>query len=355
MSYRRTDTPNETQVERTLTAARFLRPRETSLTKGQRPEPGPSEVLIEVARAGICGTDLHILHGDYELARFPLTPGHEFSGRIAAVGEGVSRLVPGQRVTADPNIPCLRCPECERQAFNQCHDLQVLGVTRDGAFADYLVVPERVVYPVGEMSYEDAAFIEPLACVAWGLERIAVEPGSNALVFGAGPMGCLLMQAVKAAGAARVAVVDVVPRRLEIARELGADLAVTPEGSEDLSRLAPYGFELVADATGVPSVVERSVGHARPGGTIWIFGVTPGDARVSISPYEFFRRDLSLVGSFAVNRTFPQAIAMLQSGAVRVGPLVSHLLPLAQFAEGMRIAEEDPGRMKVQFAVGELG
>ncbi|MEX2502473.1 MAG: alcohol dehydrogenase catalytic domain-containing protein, partial [Trueperaceae bacterium] len=114
-------------------------------------------------------------------------------------------------MTADPNVPCGACPECQRGAMNQCHDLAVVGVTRDGAFARWLVVPERVVVGIGELSFAAGALVEPLACVVWGLQRVRVRPGDDALVFGAGPMGCLLLHAVRAAGAARVVVVDRAP------------------------------------------------------------------------------------------------------------------------------------------------
>jgi D-arabinitol dehydrogenase (NADP+) len=336
-----------------MPAARIEAPGRSAVTTVSRPRPGAGEVLIEVERAGICGTDIHILHGQYELARFPLTPGHEFSGTIVALGEGVRRRRVGERVTADPNIPCLTCTECQRNAFNQCHELQVLGVTRDGAFASYVVAPERLVFPIGELSFEAGALVEPLACVVWGLKRLRVQPGDRALVFGAGPMGCLLLQAVRAAGASHVSVVDLVPGRLEIALALGADRALTPADAKRLLESEPAGYELVADATGVPGVIEGALPHARPGGTIWVFGVAPHDARISISPYELFRRDLSLVGSFAVNKTFQEAISLIESGAVDLAPLVSHVLPLAEFDEGMRLARHAPERMKIQFAIGD--
>lgn len=336
----------------TMRAGRILGKRRSEVATVPVPSPASGEVLIEVARAGICGTDLHILDGDYELARFPMTPGHEFAGTVVAVGEGVQRRTIGERVTADPNVPCGRCEECQRGAVNQCHDLAVVGVTQDGAFARWVAVPERVVVPIGDLPFAHGALAEPLACVVWGLERIRIRAGDDALVFGAGPMGCLLLQAVKASGASRVAVVDKAPARLAIARALGADLAVTPAELERLDAFAPLGFELVAEATGVPAVLEGAVRYARPGGTVWVFGVAPGDARVTVSPFELFRRDLALVGSFAVNQTMPRAVAMIRGGAVDVGPLVSHVLSIEAFGEGLDLAAHDPERMKVQFAFG---
>ncbi|MEX2502114.1 MAG: zinc-binding dehydrogenase, partial [Trueperaceae bacterium] len=147
----------------------------------------------------------------------------------------------------------------------------------------------------------------------------------------------------------RVVVVDRAPVRPAVARTLGADLAIEPEQLPELRAFAPLGFDLIAEATGVPAVLESTVEFARPGGTVWVFGVAPEDAYARIAPYQLFRRDLSLVGSFAVNRTMAPAVALIRSGAVRVEPLVSHVLPIDRFAEGMELAEHDPERMKVQF------
>ena len=337
----------------TMRAGRFLGPGRAEVATVPVPVPGHAEVLIEVARAGVCGTDLHILDGEYELARFPMTPGHEFAGTIVALGDGVRHRRLGERVTADPNLPCGRCPECQRGAVNQCHELAVVGVTRDGAFARYVAVPESVVVPIGDLSFAEGALAEPVACVVWGLERVPVRAGDRALVFGAGPMGCLLVQALKASGAAVVAVVDVARARLALARTLGADLALTPDELERLRAFAPLGFEVVVEATGVPAVLEGAIDHARPGGTIWVFGVAAGDARARVSPYALFRKDLAIVGSFAVNQTVPAAVALLQGRALNVAPLVSHVLPIERFAEGMRLAAHDPERMKIQFALDE--
>lgn len=335
----------------TMLAGRILAPNRTEVASVAVPTPGPGEVLIEVARAGICGTDLHILEGDYALARYPMIPGHEFSGTIVALGPGVRRRTLGERVTADPNLPCGICPECQRGAVNQCHELAVVGVTRDGAFARYVTVPEGVVVPIGDLSFAAGALVEPLACVVWGLERLRVRAGDTVLIWGAGPMGCLLLQALRASGAARVAMVDVAPARLALARELGADLAITPNELVALQPFAPLGFELVVEATGVPAVLEQSIAFARAGGSVWVFGVAPSEALARISPYQLFRRDLSLIGSFAVNQTVPRAVAMIHGGAVQTDPLISHVIPLERFAEGLEIARRDPTRMKIQFDV----
>ena len=335
-------------------AAQIIEPRKGQVVEVDPLTPAPGEVLIEVRRAGVCGTDLHIWHGDYALARYPVVPGHEFSGVVAAVGEGVVRVAVGDRVTADPNIPCGRCPECQRNAFNQCLELEVVGVTRDGAFARYLTVPESVVFPIGDMSFEEGALVEPLACVVWGLKQVEVQPGDQVLLFGAGPMGCLLLQALLRAGASEVVVVDRAPKRLEVARELGASHTVLADNLPDAApKIAPLGFDIVVEATGIPAVLQESFRYARARGKIWVFGVAPETATASFVPFDVFRKDLKIIGSFALNKTFQEAIALIRGGAVKVAPLVSHVVPLSGFSDGMHLAEHDPERMKIQFAISE--
>jgi D-arabinitol dehydrogenase (NADP+) len=317
------------------------------------PQVGADDVLIAVQAAGICGTDLHILKGEYE-ARYPLIPGHEFSGVVAQVGERVTRFQVGDRVTADPNIPCNRCVFCQRNEPNQCENLLAIGVHRDGGFAQYVIAPEGNVFNIGDLSFAQAALVEPLACVVWGLKRVQVQPGDTALVFGAGPMGCLVAQALRQAGAAQVVVTDVVPHRLELAAALGATETILADDAQArrLRDFAPLGFDVVAEATGIPAVLEQSFEFARPRGRVWVFGVVPPGVKASFVPYDVFRKDLSIIGSFAVNRTFHESIALVRSGVIQVEPLISHRLPLADFAAGLELAEHDARRMKVQYVIG---
>jgi 2-desacetyl-2-hydroxyethyl bacteriochlorophyllide A dehydrogenase len=333
-----------------MKAAYIERPGEAAVKSAPEPEVGADDVLIRVRAAGICGTDLHIFKGEYE-ATYPLIPGHEFSGEVAAVGANVTNFRVGDRVTADPNIPCNRCRYCQRNQPNQCLNLRAIGVTRDGAFSEYVVAPEGNVFPIGDISYAAAALIEPLACVVWGLKQVEPQAGDSALVLGAGPMGCLVAQALKVAGAARVVVTDVVPWRLALAEQLGATETVVADERQraGLASLEPDGFDIVVDATGIPAVLESAFAYAKPRGKVWVFGVTPQGSTIRVPSYEVFRRDLKIIGSFAVNRTFPQSIALIQSGRVQVEPLISHQLPLDAFRQGLDLAAHDPKRLKVQF------
>lgn len=335
-----------------MKAAQITRPGEALVASLPEPNIGADDVLIQIRSAGICGTDLHIFKGEY-MATYPLVPGHEFSGDVVGVGQNVTNFKVGDRVTADPNIPCNRCSFCQRNEPNQCRNLRAVGVTRDGGFAEYVCVPEGNVFSIGEMSYSAAALIEPLACVVWGLKQVEVQVGDMALVLGAGPMGCLVAQGLKSAGAAQVVVTDVVAWRLALAESLGASATVLADQSQRarLNSLAPDGFDIVVDATGIPAVLETAFEYAKPRGKIWVFGVTPVGTFVKFPAYEVFRRDLKIIGSFAVNRTFPQSIALIQSGAVQVEPLISHQLPLNDFVRGIELAEKDPRRVKVHFSL----
>jgi 2-desacetyl-2-hydroxyethyl bacteriochlorophyllide A dehydrogenase len=333
-----------------MKAARIIEPFKTDVVTLPEPSIGRDDLLIQVKAAGICGTDIHILKGEYALARFPMVPGHEFSGEVVAVGDNVTRFKPGDRVTADPNIPCNHCDSCQRNEPNQCQNLAVVGVTRDGAFAEYVSVPEAVTFPIGDLSYSDAALIEPLACVAWGLKRVQIQAGDRVLIFGAGPMGALLAQAVSAAGASQVDITDVVPWRLSVMESLGVTHAVPADDlPKNVSAFAPQGYDVVVDATGAPPVIQQAIAYTRPRGKLWVFGVAPDNALVQFSPYDIFRKDLSIIGSFAVNRTFHESIMMIRSGKINLKPLVSHRLPIEDFQEGLRLAQEDPHRMKVQY------
>jgi len=333
-----------------MKAARIERPGQSMVTTVAEPTPAADDVLIKVHAAGICGTDLHIFKGEYE-AEYPLIPGHEFSGEVVAVGANVVNFKVGDRVTADPNIPCNRCSYCQRNEPNQCKNLRAIGVTRSGAFAEYVVAPEGNVFHIGDMTYGAAALIEPLACVVWGIKRVDVQAGDTALVFGAGPMGALVAQSLKQAGAVKVVVTDVVPWRLQMAEQLGATHTVVADNQQasKLKSIEPEGYDVVVDATGIPAVLEGTFPFAKPRGKVWVFGVTPQGTFVKFPSYEVFRKDLQIIGSFAVNRTFPQSIALIQSGAIKVEPLISHQLPLDDFSKGLELAEKDPKRVKVHF------
>ncbi len=293
------------------------------------------EVIVQVAQCGICGTDVHIYHNEY-MSDFPLIPGHEFAGTVVEIGSAVRAVKLGDRVAVDPNLYCGECDFCRNEQANHCSNWQGIGITRGGGFAQYVAAPARACYHLPEgMSDQQASFIEPLACVVHALKRFRPAPGDSVLLFGAGPMGLLLIQALRNNGAARVVVVDKQPDRLELAARFGAiPVQAGPDADAALRALSPRGFPGVVDATGVPAVVERAFAYLRPRGHYLQFGVTPSGATVQVSPYDIFHNDWTIYGSFALCYTFLPAIEMLAHGAVDVSPLVSDTLPLAHFADG---------------------
>ncbi len=316
------------------------------------PEPtcGIDEVVVKVRCAGLCGTDVHIHRNEY-LSTFPLVPGHEFVGDVVEVGRAVTWLKTGDRVAVDPNIDCGHCDFCRRLQNNQCKNWQGVGITRQGGFAEFVAAPARLAYIVPDAIDDSAAaFIEPLSCVVHALDRLKFDAGDDVLLFGTGPIGLLLMQMLKHRGASRVVVVEKQAHRLELARKLGATHTVAADEStaQTLRDLAPDGFPVVADATGVPAVIEKAFDYLRPYGRYLQFGVAPRGQTVPIEPFKLFKNDWTIVGSFALCYTFEPAIALLASGAIDVKSLVSHTLPLERFEEGFNAFAAGQS-LKVQY------
>jgi 2-desacetyl-2-hydroxyethyl bacteriochlorophyllide A dehydrogenase len=331
-------------------AAYYQALRELDVRDAPDPEPGPHDVKIRVGACGLCGTDQHIYDGDFG-GPFPLIGGHELAGEVIALGpDVVEDIQVGERVAVNPNVFCGSCFYCQRGQVNHCLRWSAIGVTRDGGFAEYVVAPETNVYPIGALDYEVAAFIEPISCVVYGLKRLHIPVGANALVYGAGPIGLLMLQLVKHGGASTLAVVDLRRDKLEVARRLGADEVVLAGSAADdaLREVSPLGFDVVIDCTGVPAVVEHMFTHVRNEGKLLLFGVNPADAHVAVSPYDVYRKDLEIYGSFALRFTFHDAIALLQSGSVDVRTLVSERFPVERFPEAFQLARSGDA-LKVQI------
>ena len=312
----------------------ILEPNRVECIEIPTPHPRAGEVLIRVAASGICGTDLHILRGEY-MGGYPVIPGHEFSGTIVEVGEGVSRFRVGDRVAVEPNIPCDNCPECLHNRQNFCRNWQAVGVTLPGGMAEYVAVPEKQVFSIGRLPFEQAAFMEPLSCVLHGLEKLSLRPGESVALLGAGPIGIQLLRAARLWGVTRIAVAERNPERLAFARQAGADESFT-----SLDALTPDGYDAVIDATGAPAVMARCIDLARPGGRVLWFGVPPAGREMSLEPFKVFRKGLALYGSFTSLRNSYQAVELLQSGRLKVDDIISHRLPLEEFVHGCELIEQ---------------
>jgi 2-desacetyl-2-hydroxyethyl bacteriochlorophyllide A dehydrogenase len=317
-----------------MQAVVFPAPESIVLEEVPDPTCAPDEVIVQVDRTGICGTDVHIYRNEY-MSDFPVIPGHEFGGVIVEVGKAVTDFQSGERVAVDPNLYCGHCYFCRNEQANHCLNWQGVGITRQGSFAQYVAAPAKACYHVPDhLTDGQAAFIEPLSCVVHALNRFRVWPGDEVLIFGAGPMGLILVQALRHSGASQVVVVEKQPDRLALADQLGATATVAagPDRDAALRTLAPYGFAVVVDATGVPAVIEQAFGFLKPRGQFLQFGVSPREATINLRPYDVFRYDWTIIGSFALCYTFERAIAWLANGVVDVTPLISHTLPLADFS-----------------------
>jgi len=316
-----------------MRAARIARPGEILIEEMADQRPGPGEVRIRVAACGVCGTDVHIYRGEY-LGDYPIIPGHEFAGTIEEVVAGVSRFAFGDRVAVEPNISCSNCEDCLNNRQNFCRNWQAIGVTRSGAMAESVCVPEQAVFSIGELPFDQGAFVEPLSCVIHGIERAEIDLAGRILILGAGPIGLLLLEMALLRGAARITAADRNRSRLERAAAAGASETV-----DDTGALPAEGFDTVIDATGAPPVMAATVDLVRPGGTILLFGVPPSESRMTVEPFKIFRKGLKLVSSFTSLRNSYQAVRLLTSGRIAVGNLISHRLPLEELEQGIELIE----------------
>jgi D-arabinitol dehydrogenase (NADP+) len=308
----------------------------------------PDEVLVKVSASGICGTDVHIYHGEY-LGTYPMTPGHEFSGVVMEVGEKVTRFKPGARVAVEPNISCDNCVACLNNRQNFCDNWQGVGVTRPGGMAQYVLAPEKVVFDIGEIPFDRAAFMEPLSCVLHGIESVGIRLGDTVAVIGTGPIGMLLIRTARAWGATRFTVAELSEERLAAARGDGVAEATT-----DVTSLPADRFDVVIDATGAPPMLSQAIRLARPGGRVLMFGVAPQGKTATIEPFQVFRKGLSVFSTYTSRRNSLQALALLGSGRVRVDDLISHRVPLEGLEAGIhKIEDRRENAMKVMVLPNE--
>jgi threonine dehydrogenase-like Zn-dependent dehydrogenase len=233
---------------------------------------------------------------------------------------------------------------------NHCLHWNAVGVTRDGGFAEYVRVPAKNCYRFANVSFSEAAFCEPLACVVFGQDRARIDIGSEVLILGGGPIGQLHLQASRANGASSVTVVDVIESKLALARELGASDTVIADNAveERLRKIARYGFDVVIDATGVARVMADSIKYVKNGGKYVVFGVCGPHDKIEISPFEIYRRDLEIIGSFAIRRTYDRAFKLMEHGRVKVGRLLHEAMPVEELPRGLEMMKKGTALMKLQ-------
>lgn len=314
------------------------------LVVGDVPEPEirADEVLIKVHSCGICGSDVHGFDGSSGRRIPPLIMGHEASGEIAAVGAGVSRFAPGLRVTFDSMISCGRCLFCRRGRPNLCEDRMVLGVScgdyrRHGAFAEYVAVPESVVFSVPDvLPYDEAAMVEPVSVAVHAVNRSGVTLGDTAVVVGAGMIGLLTIQALRTAGCGRIIAVDLAADRLALAAALGADETIESGADTDVPALirektGGLGADIVMEAVGADATVTVALESVRKGGTVTLIGnIAP---TVNFGLQSVVTREISVLGSCASSNDYPACLELMARGSIRVAPILSVSAPLERGPE----------------------
>ncbi len=320
------------------------------------PLPGPEEVLIEVKACGICGSDVHGMDGSTGRRVPPIIMGHEAAGVIVGRGGNVTDWHVGDRVTFDSTIFCGRCHFCRRGQINLCDNRRVLGVScaefrQDGAFAEFVVVPQHMLCRLPEnLTFERAAMVEPVSIAVHGVHRLPIRLGDTAVVVGAGMIGLLAVQALKAAGCGRITAVDIDRRRLELAWRVGADQALSPTDvdvvAEILRATDGRGADVALEAVGLPATIPTAIRAVRKGGSVCLVGnLSP---QVEMPLQAVVTRELTLLGSCASQGEYPACLDLIARGAMDVDVLTSAVAPLAEGPAWFdRLYKGDEGLLKV--------
>ena len=292
------------------------------------PKPGGDEILLNVKSAGICGSDLHILKGEFGV--LPVVPGHEFCGDVVEIGKNVTTHSLGDRVTVNPSGIGY-------------------GTLIAGGFEDYVAVRASRAHPLDDLTYDEGALIETLGCIVHAIDSARVTLGDEVLVAGAGPIGLLMLQVAKLSGALSVTVTDVVEEKLAKAKELGADetIVVDKDLKDQLRAAHPNGFHLTIDATGNPKAQEQLLGFTADRGTVLVFGFASPGAIMGVEPYDIFKRELKIIGAYSLGNKFERSLALAKAKRVKLVDLISHHFPLAEFAKAIETTRGPEPSLKI--------
>lgn len=298
------------------------------------PEPGPRDVLLRVKACGICGTDLHIFHGDEGAAATPpgTVLGHEFAGEIVKCGADVTEYAAGDRVSVDPNVLCGACSYCRAGLGHFCEHMTGIGTTVNGGFAEYCAVPVSQLCRVpADIPFTAAAFTEPVACCLHGIELCEFKRGDAVAVIGGGPIGLIMLQLAKRSGAGTLVLLEPVAEKRALAKELGADLCIDPQHEDPQKTLSENGIGRLAcviECVGKPETMEQAVALAGKSSTVMLFGLTRPLDEIRVKPFEIFKKEITLRASFINPYTQQRAMNLIAGGRINVKALVSRTAPL---------------------------
>lgn len=320
------------------------------------PQPGPSDVLVQVAACGICGSDVHGYDGASGRRIPPIVMGHEAAGIVAAVGAEVKDFAVGDRVTFDSTVYCGLCEFCKRGEVNLCNDRQVVGVScgdyrRAGAFAEYVAVPARILYRLPDaLPFAEAAMLEAVSVALHGVRVAELKGGETALVIGAGMIGLLLLQAARVAGCSKVYVADIDTTRLALAKQLGADEIYKASGDALFQAIMQAtdgrGVDVVFEAVGQSETVNGAIDCVRKGGTVSLVGNIAREIAMPLQ--KVVTRQIRLQGSCSSAGEYPEAMELISSGKIQVGPLITAVAPLGDGPSWFdRLYSREPNLMKI--------
>jgi NADPH2:quinone reductase len=323
---------------------------EIEVRERERPEPTGSDVIVQVGACGVCMTDYHMYHGTFAVET-PLVLGHESAGTIVDVGEDVTGLEPGERVAINPTVPCTACSYCKRGETHLCENNTSIGgageTILDGAFAEYVRVPAISVENIGDLSFEEAALAEPLACCIHGVDQVGVDVGDSVAIIGAGPIGLLLLQVFRNAGAAPIVVSELDDERRELAGEMGADEVIDPDESDPLTAIpdaADGPVDVGAEAIGLVPTIEQANEVTADGGSTLIFGVPDQSATMEVSPFDIFFNEVDYRGSFSLtSEDFERAVTMLRYGRIDADRLTTSRIGLDELPSAFERMENTDG------------
>jgi len=328
------------------------------LTDIEEPQLSADGVLVRVKACGICGSDIHGYDGSSGRRIPPLVMGHEAAGVVAAVGSSVAGIAEGDRVTFDSMVSCGKCFYCRRGQTNLCDDRRVLGVScgeyrRHGAFAEFVVVPQHIVYQLPEqLSFQHAAMVEPVSVAVHATNLAPLQLGDTAVVVGTGMIGLLVVQTLKAAGCSRVLAVDLARDRLELACRLGADAGLHPDDGDVVeairSQTGGRGADVAIEAVGAAAPIRTAIEAVRKGGSVVLVGnLAP---QIELPLQAVVTREVTLYGSCASSNDYPKCIELLAQGRIDVDPLISALAPLEEGPRWFdRLYAGESGLMKVML------
>ncbi|WP_217359658.1 zinc-dependent alcohol dehydrogenase [Ruegeria arenilitoris] len=340
----------------TMKAAVLVKSGQFEVREVPRPEPGRDEVLVRISRVGICGTDIHIFNGHYAAENLPMIPGHEFTGNVAELGEGVSGLTVGAPVVVDMNIGCGTCFWCRRNEILNCPEMQQMGITMDGAFAEYICVPAGLVIPAPKDVPADVlALTEPLACVVRCARKANITFGQSVVVLGAGPIGNLHVQLLRTIGAAPIIVADLSEDRVQMALEAGADVGVTDPSELEgtvLCHTEGRGADVVIESVGLPALYQKAARLIRKGGHIAAFGLTGAGETLPVDILQTILQENSIKGSVAgMGQDMHDALTLLTHGRIKTERFTSASYALDHIQQAFESFTDRPGDLKTQIVL----